>query len=155
QRSRSINSAKGTGPKFSTPEGVIVFYNSYVQIFLQELYKFISHCRGMIRKIVTAAESIRLEQLGEFEMPDENNEADFKSGSTTSIVQKDKGGRQGKWVPGLHSSNTGQVRPRMLMKAIRGHLAHAGSGTLSLDNSVDGYLPPDIWEDLDKSLDDV
>ncbi|KAK3307567.1 uncharacterized protein B0T15DRAFT_182531 [Chaetomium strumarium] len=74
QRTDSIVSAEGATPKYRTRSMIIVYYDSYVQAFFEDLVKFVSASRNMMRKAKMAAKVARIKRLAELEMPDEEEE---------------------------------------------------------------------------------
>lgn len=71
QRTDSMISAEGFVPKYRTRSMIIVYYDSYVQSFFEELVKFVSASRNMMRKAKMAAKVAQIRRLAELEMPDE------------------------------------------------------------------------------------
>ncbi|CAK7231989.1 hypothetical protein SBRCBS47491_008117 [Sporothrix bragantina] len=68
KRSDSIVSAEGV-PKYRTRSMIIVYYDSYVQSFFEELVKFVSAQRNLMRKAKMAAKVAHIKRMAELEMP--------------------------------------------------------------------------------------
>lgn len=69
KRSDSVVSAEGV-PKYRTRSMIIVYYDSYVQSFFEELVKFVSAQRNLMRKAKMAAKVAHIKRMAELEMPD-------------------------------------------------------------------------------------
>ena len=76
QRTDSVISAEGAAPKYRTRSMIIVYYDSYVQSFFEELVKFVSASRNMMRKAKMAARVAHIKRMAELEMPDSDEEDD-------------------------------------------------------------------------------
>ncbi|KAB5535324.1 hypothetical protein GE09DRAFT_1063376 [Coniochaeta sp. 2T2.1] len=74
QRTDSVVSAEGAAPKYRTRSMIIVYYDSYVQSFFEELVKFVSASRNMMRKAKMAAKVAHIKRLAEMEMGDDDEE---------------------------------------------------------------------------------
>ncbi|KAK3939865.1 hypothetical protein QBC46DRAFT_139505 [Diplogelasinospora grovesii] len=74
QRTDSVISAEGAAPKYRTRSMIIVYYDSYVQTFFEDLVKFVSASRNMMRKAKMAAKVAQIKRLAELEMPDDSDE---------------------------------------------------------------------------------
>lgn len=74
QRTDSVVSAEGAAPKYRTRSLIIVYYDSYVQSFFEELVKFVSASRNMMRKAKMAAKVAQIKRLAEMEMDDDDEE---------------------------------------------------------------------------------
>ncbi|CAK7273329.1 hypothetical protein SEPCBS57363_005597 [Sporothrix epigloea] len=72
KRSGSIVSVEGV-PKYRTRSMVIVYYDSYLQSFFEELVRFISTQRNLMRKAKMAARVAQIKRLVELEMPTESS----------------------------------------------------------------------------------
>ncbi|EPE02216.1 hypothetical protein F503_01654 [Ophiostoma piceae UAMH 11346] len=53
---------------------IIVYYDSYVQTFFEDLVKFVSAQRNMMRKAKMAAKVAHIKRMAELEMPDDGEE---------------------------------------------------------------------------------
>ncbi|KAJ4389903.1 hypothetical protein N0V93_007375 [Gnomoniopsis smithogilvyi] len=71
----SINT--GDGPamasKYRSKSLVIVYYDSYVQSFFEEVVKFVSASRNLMRKAKMAAKVAQIKRMAELEMPDDDS----------------------------------------------------------------------------------
>ncbi|KAM7198151.1 hypothetical protein V8F33_005209 [Rhypophila sp. PSN 637] len=76
QRTDSVVSAENQAPKYRTRSMIIVYYDSYVQSFFEELVKFVSASRNMMRKAKMAAKVAQIKRLAEMEMPETESEDD-------------------------------------------------------------------------------
>jgi hypothetical protein len=74
QRTDSVASGEGAAPKYRTRSLIIVYYDSYVQSFFEELVKFVSASRNMMRKAKMAAKVAQIRRLAEMEMDDDEEE---------------------------------------------------------------------------------
>ncbi|RKU48863.1 hypothetical protein DL546_008065 [Coniochaeta pulveracea] len=74
QRSDSIVSAEAGVPKFRTRSMIIVYYDSYVQSFFEELVKFVSASRNMMRKAKMAAKVAQIKRQAELALGDGDDE---------------------------------------------------------------------------------
>lgn len=77
----------GDGPalasKYRSKSLVIVYYDSYVQSFFEEVVKFVSASRNLMRKAKMAAKVAQIKRMAELEMPDDSSEGsdeDFGNG---------------------------------------------------------------------------
>lgn len=67
----SMLSAEGVTPsKYRNRNLVMVYYDSYVQSFFEELVKFVSASRNMMRKAKMAAKVAQIKKMAELEVPD-------------------------------------------------------------------------------------
>lgn len=129
QRSSSIVSAEGAPPAYRTRSMIIVYYDSYVQGFFDELVRFTSSGRNLLRKARMAARVAQIKRMAELELQDDGN------GSGDDRTASDS-------LPSLRYMSTRRLG---VMSAIR---------RPELGGTGDDQ-PPDIFECLDKSLDFV
>lgn len=96
----------GDGPalasKYRSKSLVIVYYDSYVQSFFEEVVKFVSASRNLIRKAKMAAKVAQIKRMAELEMPDgessEESDEGFGNGNakflppqlSPSVLQPDR-----------------------------------------------------------------
>jgi hypothetical protein len=66
-RSTSVLSAEGHTTAYRTRSMIIVYYDSYVQGFFDELVRFISSSRNLLRKAKMAARVAQIKKLAEFD----------------------------------------------------------------------------------------
>lgn len=74
QRSASVVSAEPTTTTFRTRSMIIVWYDSYVQGFFDDLVRFVSSSRNMMRKAKMAAKVAQIKRMAERETNGENDE---------------------------------------------------------------------------------
>lgn len=72
QRSSSVVSAEGVMPAYRTRSMIIVYYDSYVQSFFDDLVRFVSSSRNLMRKAKMAAKVAQIKRMAEMEAPDED-----------------------------------------------------------------------------------
>lgn len=77
QKTDSMVSADGPAPMYRTRRMIIVYYDSYVQSFFEELVKFVSAQRNLMRKAKMAAKVAEIKRLAELEMPDDDDDDDM------------------------------------------------------------------------------
>ncbi|KAH8900045.1 hypothetical protein GQ53DRAFT_633540 [Thozetella sp. PMI_491] len=80
QRTDSVISAEGAAPKYRTRSMIIVYYDSYVQSFFEELVKFVSASRNMMRKAKMAARVAQIKRMAELDMPESDEEDGVEQG---------------------------------------------------------------------------
>ncbi|KAJ4416884.1 hypothetical protein N0V85_002087 [Neurospora sp. IMI 360204] len=85
QRTDSVMSAENADkpPKYRSRSMIIVYYDSYVQSFFEELVKFVSASRNMMRKAKMAAKVAQIKRLAELNAPpddDDDNGGDAANG---------------------------------------------------------------------------
>ncbi|TLD12304.1 uncharacterized protein PgNI_04097 [Pyricularia grisea] len=83
-RTDSVLSADDTGegaaPKYRCRGVVLVYYDSYVQSFFEELVKFVSASRNLMRKAKMAAKVAQIKRMAEMEVPDDDEDDDGING---------------------------------------------------------------------------
>ncbi|KAJ9130650.1 hypothetical protein NKR23_g12100 [Pleurostoma richardsiae] len=146
QRTESVVSAEGAATKRCSCSTIIVYYDSYVQRFFEELVKFVSASRSLMRKAKMAAKVAQIKRMAELEIPDETDEEEADSGSTKTLqadkpleVALKKGGEahDSEELPTLQYVSTRRMRP----------VFRVGAGMVD--------QPPDVYDELDKGLDGV
>ena len=75
-RASSIASAEGTPAPYRTRSLIIVYYDSYVQGFFDELVRFVSSSRNLMRKAKMAARVAQIKRLAEKEVNEDDNSGD-------------------------------------------------------------------------------
>lgn len=90
QRSDSVVSADGGAPKFRTRSMIIVYYDSYVQSFFEELVKFVSASRNMMRKAKMAAKVAQIKRQAELDMGNDE-EGEEKPSARGQSLEVDAG----------------------------------------------------------------
>ncbi|KAK5998255.1 hypothetical protein PT974_00629 [Cladobotryum mycophilum] len=73
QRTSSISSGDGPRPAQRTRSMIIVYYDSYVQGFFDDMVRFISSSRNLMRKAKMAAKVAQIKRLAEMDLPDDEN----------------------------------------------------------------------------------
>ena len=76
QKTDSVISMEDGTIKYRSRIMIIVYYDSYVQSFFEELVKFVSASRNLMRKAKMAAKVAEIKRLAELEMPDDEDEDD-------------------------------------------------------------------------------
>ncbi|KAI1489488.1 hypothetical protein F5X96DRAFT_612597 [Biscogniauxia mediterranea] len=152
----------GATPKYRTRRMIIVYYDSYVQSFFEELVKFVSAQRNLMRKAKMAAKVAEIKRLAELEMPDDEDDDDdddngeLKPGNSliaadpkpSSMTPKHDSTEELK-LCALHSRPS--IRnPAIGMRAFRGTRPGAFGSGLGIFKEKD-----DIWDELDKGLEFV
>ncbi|KAJ6444295.1 EF-Hand 1, calcium-binding site [Purpureocillium lavendulum] len=130
RRSSSMASAEGPPTTYRTRSMIIVYYDSYVQGFFDELVRFVSTSRNLMRKARMAARVAQIKRMAEMEMPDDEQ----SPGDDNSMSDG---------LPSLRYMSTRRLGP---MSASR----RSGFGLFTGESQ-----PPDIYETLDKSLEFV
>lgn len=84
----SINT--GDGPalasKYRSKSLVIVYYDSYVQSFFEEVVKFVSASRNLMRKAKMAAKVAQIKRMAELETPDDDSSEGSDEGFGNGIL---------------------------------------------------------------------
>lgn len=85
----SINT--GDGPalasKYRSRSLVIVYYDSYVQSFFEEVVKFVSASRNLMRKAKMAAKVAQIKRMAELEMPEDDSSEGSDEGFGNGIAK--------------------------------------------------------------------
>ncbi|KAM0257531.1 hypothetical protein ACHAQJ_004345 [Trichoderma viride] len=124
-KTTSIASANGPRQTYRTRNMIIVYYDSYVQGFFDDLVRFISSSRNLMRKAKMAAKVAQIKKLAEMEVPDEENSAgDDKAAEA---------------LPSLRYISSRRYGPAAM------RIGHPG-----LPNQT-----PDVYDELDKALEFV
>ncbi|KAK6827699.1 hypothetical protein PG990_009347 [Apiospora arundinis] len=171
QKTDSMVSAEGAVPKYRSRSMILVYYDSYVQSFFEELVKFVSASRNMMRKAKMAAKVAQIKRLAELEMHEDDDRRQgeaFKPGDTTLIAadpflaskQPNKGGPE---EIQLHTVGTQELglAPRMGGAGVPySWMANRRPGAASSPYSRSGMGlfnqdGPDVYDDLDKGLEFV
>lgn len=78
----SLLSADGATPsRYRSRNLVVVYYDSYVQSFFEDLVKFVSASRNLMRKARMAAKVAQIKRMAELEVPDDDDDDDDKDSS--------------------------------------------------------------------------
>ncbi|KAI6093533.1 hypothetical protein F4821DRAFT_1545 [Hypoxylon rubiginosum] len=143
---------------------IIVYYDSYVQSFFEELVKFVSLQRNSMRKAKMAAKVAQIRRMAELEMPDEDDEEDDAAGGSDELKPRDghiaadtnaiapKPKNDGPEELRLRFMSTRQMGSRPLPA---GRLQMRGTRA-GLTGRLGSFQEKgDIWEELDKGLEFV
>lgn len=68
------DTGEGAAPKYRCRGVVLVYYDSYVQSFFEELVKFVSASRNLMRKAKMAAKVAQIKRMAEMEVPDDDED---------------------------------------------------------------------------------
>ncbi|KAJ6436509.1 hypothetical protein O9K51_10992 [Purpureocillium lavendulum] len=131
RRSSSMASAESPPTTYRTRSIIIVYYDSYVQAFFDELVRFVSSNRNLIRKARMAAMVAQVRQIAEMEMADDEKNPDGDDNRTSD------------GLPSLRYISTRRL-PAM-----------SASGRSEIRGLGGDVQLPDIYEKLDKTLDFV
>ncbi|KAI1277537.1 hypothetical protein F5Y07DRAFT_388488 [Xylaria sp. FL0933] len=135
QKTDSMISGDGGPPKYRSRRMVMVYYDSYVQSFFEELVKFVSAQRNLMRKAKMAAKVAHIRRLAELEMPEDD---------------EDDGGEMR--LQYLSSRNYGGA----LRSPALGFMPGRGMRTSALNGSLGVFNEKgDVWDELDKGLESV
>lgn len=74
--------------KYRSRSLVIVYYDSYLQSFFEELVKFVSASRNLMRKAKMAAKVAQIKRMAELEMPDEDSGDEEEMELTANFVSR-------------------------------------------------------------------
>lgn len=74
--------------KYRSKSMVVVYYDSYVQSFFEELVKFVSASRNLMRKAKMAAKVAQIKRMAELEMPDDDSGEDDEMELTAKFVPR-------------------------------------------------------------------
>lgn len=75
-RSQSIVSVEGNPAAYRSRSMIIVYYDSYVESFFEELVKFVSASRNLMRKAKMAAKVAQIKKLAELDNQDDDDDDD-------------------------------------------------------------------------------
>lgn len=170
-RTESMISAEGAAPKYRSRNMIIVYYDSYVQSFFEELVKFVSASRNLMRKAKMAAKVAQIKRMAELEMPDEDEDEEMGGGSGTGGPLKPDAPLEASTknageddasedLPPLKYVSTRQMRPVTRSAAAKyslGRPVYARAGMGRFGSSAGGMVdqPPDVYDELDKGLEYV
>ncbi|KAI1163272.1 hypothetical protein F5B18DRAFT_323741 [Nemania serpens] len=162
QKTDSMISTEGPTPKYRTRSMVMVYYDSYVQSFFEELVKFVSAQRNLMRKAKMAAKVAHIRRLAELEMPEDDDDdegSELNPGNeliaAAPLVPAStlrQGGPEEMRRPYLTTRSYGGAlrNPAFNLMPGRGMRTSALNGALGVFNERG-----DIWDDLDKGLEYV
>ncbi|KAI1304552.1 hypothetical protein F5Y03DRAFT_173233 [Xylaria venustula] len=162
QQTDSMMSGDGGSPKYRSRRMVMVYYDSYVQSFFEELVKFVSAQRNLMRKAKMAAKVAHIKRLAELEMPegDEDDEGgELRPGNgliaaspAVPALRPRPGGPEEMRLQYLSTRSYGGAlrNPALGLMPGRGMRTSALNGGLGVFNEKG-----DIWDELDKGLESV
>ncbi|KAJ2907365.1 uncharacterized protein MKZ38_003222 [Zalerion maritima] len=149
-KTASLISNEETAPKYRSRSMVIIYYDSYVQSFFEELVKFVSASRNLLRKAKMAAKVAQIRKLAELEMPDDDSKesSDNKPGAPLLAADPATDGPE-EPLPPLRYMSSRRMGPmtRTLGMSARSYGRGMGLGTVE--------EKPDVYDDLDKGLEYV
>ncbi|RYP55039.1 hypothetical protein DL768_000355 [Monosporascus sp. mg162] len=167
QKTDSVVSMEDGAIKYRSRAMIIVYYDSYVQSFFEELVKFVSASRNLMRKAKMAARVAEIKRLAELEMPDddENDDGDgFRPGDGMIAADprfstpRPQDGGAGELRPRFPTTRQMGLVPRnvpMSMMQRRG-MRPGMAGASSLSGGLGQFNEKgDVYDDLDKGLDSV
>ncbi|ORY65377.1 uncharacterized protein BCR38DRAFT_196296 [Pseudomassariella vexata] len=162
QKTESMMSSEGQVPAYRSRSMIIVYYDSYVQSFFEELVKFVSASRNMMRKAKMAAKVAQIKRLAELEMPedgdDDDDGGDLQPGDALIAADpklvaarpKDKAEESFR----LHYLSTRDMGPTMRVTG-PSLVAMRGTDRFGGGLGLFGQGGNDVYDDLDKGLEYV
>lgn len=72
-KSPSMMSNEEATPTYRTRSMIMVYYDSYVQSFFDDLVRFVSSSRNLLRKAKMAARVVQIKKLAEMEVPEDGD----------------------------------------------------------------------------------
>ncbi|KAH6659651.1 hypothetical protein BKA67DRAFT_21882 [Truncatella angustata] len=171
QKTDSMVSAEGPVPTYRSRSMIIVYYDSFVQSFFEELVKFVSAQRNQMRKAKMAAKVAEIKRLAELEMPDDDDDDDDDDDETLQpgdaliaadpkISAKCQRNYEAEDLKLRYMStrimgpahyrppNAGYVQ-------MRGTLTDSGPGVLNRGVGAPDQSSSDIYDELDRALEFV
>ncbi len=161
QKTDSVISMEDGTLKYRSRIMIIVYYDSYVQSFFEELVKFVSASRNLMRKAKMAAKVAEIKRLAELEMPDDDEDDGdgFRPGD--GMIAADprfSKPREGPDELRLRYTTARQMGVRNLpptvMRRQMSRTGLAGASSLSGGLGMFGEMG-DVYDDLDRALDFV
>ncbi|KAG7143282.1 hypothetical protein HYQ45_000533 [Verticillium longisporum] len=142
-RTDSIISADNAPAKYRTRTMIIVYYDSYVQSFFEELVKFVSASRNLMRKAKMAAKVAQIRRLAELQSPEdeEDGTGELKPGSAADGENNDP-------LPSLRYMSTRRMGGGPRLPGSSPYSRNSPAGLL-------GEQEKDAYDDLDKGLEFV
>ncbi|GKT61670.1 hypothetical protein ColTof4_02699 [Colletotrichum tofieldiae] len=141
-RPDSVMSTEEDAPaKYRSRKLVLVYYDSYVESFFEELVKFVSASRNLMRKAKMAAKVATIRRLAEREQPEGDDEA---SPGDLQPDTSDSAGTASDALPSLRYMSTRRMGPNGRKGPA---YTRAGQGGAMMGDSG-----PDAYDDLDKCL---
>lgn len=173
QRTDSVMSAENADkpPKYRSRSMIIVYYDSYVQSFFEELVKFVSASRNMMRKAKMAAKVAQIKKLAEMSTPPDDDDNGGNTGKGELVpdpraVNIDASGAapaaENDPVAAVMAARRAKDRARMMAQGGGMHanplaqirssraMGRAGAGADQAQGEA-----PDVYDQLDKGLEFV
>lgn len=132
RRSNSMVSAEGATPTHRTRSMIIVYYDSYVQGFFDDLVRFVSSSRNLMRKAKMAAKVAQIKRMAELEIA---NDAKRSSAERFAVDA----------LPSLRSMSTRRLVP----------IPNDQQASTEPRQPGNSNQPVDVYDSLDKSLEFV
>ncbi|KAL1838314.1 hypothetical protein VTJ49DRAFT_2804 [Mycothermus thermophilus] len=160
-RTDSMLSAEGAAPKYRSRSMIIVYYDSYVQEIFENLVKFVSSSRNLMRKAKTAARFAQIKRMAELETPDDDANANANSNPTSTspgdgpIAAADPAEAASEMpLPFVSTRRMGPGSGYVPRTAAFARAGARGTGRGGAP-SILGGGPPDVYDELDKGLEYV
>ncbi|KAI5866647.1 hypothetical protein GGS23DRAFT_280967 [Durotheca rogersii] len=155
-KTESMVSVEHGIPKYRSRNMIIVYYDSYVQSFFEELVKFVSQQRNSMRKAKLAAKMVQIKRLAELDMPDDEDDDNNDNESQGDLKAGASNGATGLEAATPKAKPAG---PEELMLRFRS-TRQMGSRQMASRSGLAGGLgsfqdQADIWEELDRGLEFV
>ncbi|KAG5952860.1 hypothetical protein E4U53_007729 [Claviceps sorghi] len=133
RRADSVISAEGAAPTCRTRSMIIVYYDSYVQGFFDDLVRFVSSSRNLMRKAKMAAKVAQIKRMAELEIANEARRASAERFAVDAL-------------PSSRYTSTCRIGP-ISQDPTSTEPRHPGDS--------DEPEPVDVYDSLDKSLEFV
>ncbi|KAI0022518.1 hypothetical protein F4780DRAFT_177718 [Xylariomycetidae sp. FL0641] len=159
-KTESMLSHEDSVPKYRSRKMIIVYYDSYVQSFFEELVKFVSAQRNGMRKAKMAAKVAQIKRMAELEMPDDEDEEGEELKPGDGLIAADPATSR----PNPGPDSTEELRLRYLASRRSGpgfrnpaiNMMHARGRAGGLGGGLGMFNDKgDIWDELDKGLEYV
>ncbi|KAG5982800.1 hypothetical protein E4U55_001338 [Claviceps digitariae] len=146
RRPNSVMSAEGATPTCRTRSMIIVYYDSYVQSFFDDLVRFVSSSRNLMRKAKMAAKVAHIKRMAELEIANEAKRSSAERFAVDALpsLRYASTCRIGPAGPAGPASPVGPVGP----------IPHDQTSTEPRQPG-DADEPMDVYDSLDKSLEFV
>ena len=140
-------------PKYRTRTMVIIYYDSYVQSFFEELVKFVSASRNLLRKAKVAARVAQIRKLADIDMGgvEKTKECSDASNSGAPLLAADPAtDGPNEPLPPLRYMSSRRMGPILRTAGMGGQNAHVrGIRLASRDDKAD------VCDELEKVLEGV
>lgn len=167
-KTESMASAAGPVPTYRSRNMIIVYYDSFVQSFFEELVKFVSAQRNQMRKARMAAKVAEIKRLAELEMPEDesdDDDDDVLQPGDALIAADPKTTLKPQRDPNMDDLKLRYMSTRIMGPACRfpdagivpmgGTLPDSGLGFPSRSFGAVETAPSDIYDELDRALEFV